>query len=80
MMGDLAVYAPGAQIALRVNSADPNEAMVWGTIPTPPTAPPASSDSVDTITRLEQLGVLRDTGAISAEEFEHQKARILDGR
>ncbi|MDT4942583.1 MAG: Short C-terminal domain, partial [Pseudonocardiales bacterium] len=30
-----------------------------------------------TIARLEQLGQLRDAGAISPQEFEAQKARIL---
>lgn len=39
--------------------------------------PPAPGSEDDTIARLEQLAQLRDTGAISPEEFQQQKARIL---
>lgn len=83
MMGDLAVYAPGSQIALRINSADPGEAMVWGLVSTAPDAPPTTTATPaggdDTVARLEQLATLRDSGVISIEEFDEQKARILGG-
>ncbi|HEY2166587.1 MAG TPA: SHOCT domain-containing protein [Jatrophihabitantaceae bacterium] len=39
--------------------------------------PPTPGSEDDTIARLEQLAQLRDTGAISPEEFQQQKARIL---
>jgi uncharacterized membrane protein YdbT with pleckstrin-like domain len=39
-----------------------------------PAAPPATSDDVDTLNRLAEL---RDSGAISAEEYEAKKAEIL---
>lgn len=41
-------------------------------------APPSGSD--DVIGRLERLGALRDTGVITAEEFETQKHKILGER
>jgi Short C-terminal domain len=44
----------------------------------PPAAPPSPSVSNDAvISQLERLGTLRDTGVITADEFETQKHRIL---
>ena len=53
-------------------------AMQTGTFPgvTPAPAPPAAKD---TITQLEELAALRDRGALTDEEFEAQKKRILGG-
>lgn len=45
---------------------------------TPPAAPPPPA-SEDPIARLERLADLRDRGALTPEEFEEQKRRILDG-
>ena len=39
-------------------------------------APP---DADDRLNRLQQLGELRDSGVLTAEEFEREKRRILDG-
>lgn len=36
-------------------------------------------DADDTVSRLERLAVLRDSGAITPEEFEQAKRQILDG-
>jgi hypothetical protein len=41
----------------------------------PPPAPPPAAD--DTISRLERLAKLRDTGVITPDEFEGQKRKIL---
>jgi hypothetical protein len=41
----------------------------------PPPKPAAGGGAVE---RLEQLAQLRDTGLITAEEFEAQKLRILE--
>jgi hypothetical protein len=91
MMGDVGYYQPGLELALRMNAADPSEAMIWGMPDATPAAPPASGmpppgtppgsppGGGDTLARLEQLGQLRDAGAISPEEFEAQKTRILAG-
>lgn len=86
VMGDVTTHAPGTEVPLRINANDPDEAMIWvtvpggipaaGTVPAPATAPAAGTD---TIARLEKLGALRDSGAITAEEFAQQKARILGG-
>ena len=35
---------------------------------------------MDELDRLERLNKLRESGALSGEEFEQQKARILEGR
>jgi hypothetical protein len=86
MMGDLSGYQPGAEVTLRINAANPDEALIWGT----PNSEAASQAGVaaqtssaappdDAISRLEHLGRLRDSGAISPQEFEENKARILAG-
>jgi len=36
-------------------------------------------DADDRLDRLQRLGELRDSGVLSAEEFESEKRRILDG-
>jgi hypothetical protein len=38
-------------------------------------SPPTASD--DVIGRLRRLGALRDTGVVTADEFDDQKRRIL---
>jgi Short C-terminal domain len=50
-------------------------AMQTGAIP-PPAAAPAQKD---TITQLEELAALRDRGALTDDEFEAQKKKILGG-
>jgi hypothetical protein len=78
MMGDLAGYAPGAEIPLRINSADPDEALIWGSAPETASAGAVTAPAGDdTLGRLEELAKLRDSGALSSEEFDQQKARIL---
>jgi hypothetical protein len=41
-------------------------------------AGPASGDGIDRIARLERLARLKESGALSAEEFETEKRRILE--
>jgi hypothetical protein len=46
--------------------------------PPPPPAPAAAtSAATDRITQLKQLAELRDSGALTQEEFDKEKARIL---
>ena len=79
MVGDLAAYAPGAQLTIRINPQNPDEALVWsagaGAVATS-TAPVAAGGG-DMASRLQQLADLRDRGALTPEEFAQQKQRIL---
>ena len=43
----------------------------------PPMAAPAAVDPAQRLALLAQLGQLRDSGVLSAAEFEDQKARLL---
>lgn len=47
--------------------------------PPPPPAPAAPPAGDDLVTRLETLARLRDTGALSEEEFRAAKGRLLQG-
>jgi hypothetical protein len=40
-------------------------------------APPAAAAGDDTIEQLKQLGELRDSGVLTEEEFQAQKAKLL---
>jgi hypothetical protein len=88
MMGDLSAYQPGAEVTLRINAANCDEALIWGAPGGTATSEAgaaalgsasSSSSGDDRIARLEHLGRLRDSGAISPQEFEENKARILAG-
>ena len=72
-----------------------NENRMYGTIrdrgqtagsPMPPPHPPSAAATpmptaapADVVTQLEKLEALRDRGSLSAEDFENQKRRLLDG-
>jgi hypothetical protein len=45
--------------------------------PPPPSAADATSNATDRITQLKELAGLRDSGALTQEEFDKEKARIL---
>ena len=45
--------------------------------PPPPAAPDATSGGSDRIAQLKELAGLRDSGALTQEEFDKEKARIL---
>ena len=42
-----------------------------------PAAPPAQAPAPDTLGQLKELGQLRDSGVLTQQEFESQKARLL---
>jgi Short C-terminal domain len=42
-------------------------------------APPQAAAPVDPVEQLTKLGQLRDSGVLTEEEFQAQKAKILDG-
>ncbi len=46
--------------------------------PAPPPAAPAPAAG-NTVEQLKQLGELRDSGVLTAEEFEREKQKILNG-
>jgi Short C-terminal domain len=68
-------FAVGSEIPVRSDPDDPQTIMVWGSAQ--PAAAPAPVAAPSRIERLEQLGALRKSGALSEEEFEQQKAAIL---
>jgi hypothetical protein len=43
----------------------------------PAAAPPPAAGGGDVVAQLKQLGVLRDSGVLTEEEFAAQKAKIL---
>ena len=45
--------------------------------PAPAPAPVAAASAVDPIAQLKQLGELRDSGVLTEDEFQAQKAKIL---
>jgi hypothetical protein len=46
--------------------------------PPPPAAPaPATSGATDRVAQLKELAELHDSGALTQEEFDKEKARIL---
>jgi membrane protease subunit (stomatin/prohibitin family) len=45
--------------------------------PPPPAAAPATSGATDRIAQLKELAELRDSGALTQEEFDKEKARVL---
>ncbi len=47
--------------------------------PAPAAAPAAASGVPSTIEQLKQLGELRDSGVLTAEEFEREKQKLLAG-
>jgi len=47
--------------------------------PPPPAAPAAASGSGDVVGKLKELKELQDSGALTAEEFEVAKQKVLQG-
>jgi hypothetical protein len=75
---------PGAQVTVKVDPHDPQCVMVWGTgspsaqasATVPPTAA-ADASGEEPIARLAKLQELREMGALSDEEFQAKKAKLL---
>ena len=44
-----------------------------------PAPAPAAAPQKDSLAQLKELGELRDSGVLTQEEFEQQKAQILNG-
>jgi hypothetical protein len=65
---------PGAQVTVKVDPDDPQCVMVWGT--GPPTAAANASGEAPSA-RLAKLQELREMGALSDEEFQAKKAKLL---
>lgn len=73
-----AVKCPSCGKTLKVTPPQPNSPQPRRQI-APPT-PPAGATPVDPVTRLVQLRDLRDSGALSEEEFATLKAQLLSGQ
>jgi hypothetical protein len=59
------------------NQAQQAQAPAQPSPPPPPAAADATSNATDRITQLKELAGLRDSGALTQEEFDKEKARIL---
>jgi hypothetical protein len=82
-------FAPGQRVTVKVDPADPQSVMLWGVAAAPGAAPaapagaaaaaaaPAPASTGDRIERLEKLQALRQSGVLTEEEFQEQKARLL---
>jgi hypothetical protein len=79
--------AEGQRVTVKVATDDPQCLMLWNTPHASggadpdtgraleATGPPAPTE--DRIARLEKLGELRDTGVLTEDEFQAQKAKII---
>jgi Short C-terminal domain len=85
--GGAAVYHAGKSSANRANHEAEQDAAIEGSYqqqaaPPPPPAPAAPAPggmSQSAIDSLKQLGQLHDEGVLTDEEFEAQKAKVLNG-
>ena len=59
------------------NQAQQAQAPAQPSPPPPPAAADATSNATDRITQLKELAGLRDSGTLTQEEFDKEKARIL---
>ena len=81
----IGTLAAGQRVTVKVAPDDPQCLMLWNTPyaaggADPETGRPLAATGVptdDPITRLEKLGELRDTGVLTEDEFQAQKAKIL---
>jgi hypothetical protein len=79
MDGSLAAtLAAGQRVTVKVDPDDPQCLMIWGTAEAPPAAA-APAPAGDQAERLAKLQDLRAMGVLTDEEFEAQRAKILNG-
>ena len=83
---DLSQLTEEQKQKLRMLGLDPDAlaaeqaAAAGGAVPVPPPPPTDADDPVDErLERLERLAKLKEQGILTEEEFEAQKAQILDG-
>jgi hypothetical protein len=75
----------GAKRAARESSQEQRIESLEGSQAAPPAqpaaaaAPPPAASAGGTIEQLKQLGELRDSGVLTAEEFEREKQKLLGG-
>jgi hypothetical protein len=68
---------PGANVTVKVDPDDPQCLMIWSTGAALGDAPAPASSSEDPAARLAKLQTLREMGALTEEEFEAKRAKLL---
>ena len=64
--------------AAKEQEQDPPEQEQQYAAPPPPPPPPPADPMQDKLAQLKQLGELKEQGVLSDEEFQQQKAKILN--
>jgi Short C-terminal domain len=67
----------GTAAAVGAHAANKRAADAGQAAPEPAAPAPAPASAPDPVAQLTQLAALKDSGALTEEEFETQKARIL---
>jgi hypothetical protein len=67
----------GTAAAVGAHAANKRAADAGQDAPEPAAPAPAPASAPDPVAQLTQLAALKDSGALTEEEFETQKARIL---
>jgi hypothetical protein len=67
----------GTAAAVGAHAANKRAADTAQAAPEPAAPAPAPASAPDPVAQLTQLAALKDSGALTEEEFETQKARIL---
>jgi hypothetical protein len=67
----------GTAAAVGAHAANKRAADAAPVAPEPAAPAPAPASAPDPVAQLTQLAALKDSGALTEEEFETQKARIL---
>jgi hypothetical protein len=64
--------------AAKEEQQEPEPQQQYAAPPPQYAAPPAADPMQDKLDQLKQLGALKDQGVLSEEEFQQQKAKILN--
>ena len=76
--GAMQAFAAGSEVTVKIDPGDPMNVLIWGgsDVSASPQGSGGGSEG-GRIERLEKLSALRMAGAITEDEFQQEKARIL---